>query len=93
VHVYLTYPFVLSWSFVEAMACGCLIVAFSTPPVLEVLRDGVNGLAGDFFDTARLAVRIDEALEQPQKMKKLRQAARLANLPTKPATEVRPRPR
>jgi glycosyltransferase involved in cell wall biosynthesis len=76
VHVYLTYPFVLSWSFVEAMACGCLIVGSSTPPVLEVLSDGVNGLAVDFFDTSRLAARIDEALRQPKKMQRLRNAAR-----------------
>jgi glycosyltransferase involved in cell wall biosynthesis len=46
-HVYLTYPFVLSWSFIEAMASGCLIVASATPPVLEVLRDGENGFAVD----------------------------------------------
>ena len=76
VHVYLTYPFVLSWSFVEAMACGCLIVGSSTPPVLEVLRDGVNGLTVGFFDTAHIAARIEEALQAPQQMKKLRQAAR-----------------
>ena len=45
VHVYLTYPFVLSWSFIEAMACGCLIVASAPPPVLEVLKDGRDDLA------------------------------------------------
>jgi len=76
VHVYLTYPFVLSWSFIEAMACGCLMIGSSTPPVLEVLSDGVNGFAVDFFDSSALAARIDEALQQPQKMQRLRNAAR-----------------
>jgi glycosyltransferase involved in cell wall biosynthesis len=76
VHVYLTYPFVLSWSFIEAMASGCLIVGSSTPPVLEVLRDGVNGLAVDFFAIKQIAARIDEALDQQQALKHLRQAAR-----------------
>jgi glycosyltransferase involved in cell wall biosynthesis len=67
---------VLSWSFIEAMACGCLMIGSSTPPVLEVLSDGVNGFAVDFFDSSALAARIDEALQQPQKMQRLRNAAR-----------------
>jgi glycosyltransferase involved in cell wall biosynthesis len=75
-HVYLTYPFVLSWSFIEAMACGCLVIGSRTPPVLEVLRHGINGLTVDFFSHVDLADRINEALEQRELMQPLRKAAR-----------------
>ena len=75
-HVYLTYPFVLSWSFIEALASGCLVVGSETPPVLEVLRNRVNGLTVDFFSPKALADRVESALEQPEKMRKLRTAAR-----------------
>jgi glycosyltransferase involved in cell wall biosynthesis len=80
VHVYLTYPFVLSWSLIEALACGCLVVASSTPPVLEVLHDGRNGLTVDFFSHRQLANRIEEALAAPEQMRALRKAARATAL-------------
>jgi glycosyltransferase involved in cell wall biosynthesis len=76
VHVYLTYPFVLSWSFVEAMACGCLIVGSATPPVLEVLRDRENGFTVDFFAHRKLANRIESALDQRRKLETLCREAR-----------------
>jgi glycosyltransferase involved in cell wall biosynthesis len=76
VHVYLSYPFVLSWSFLEAMATECLVLASATAPVLEVLRDRENGLAVDFFATAGLCERIEEVLEHPDRMQALRTAAR-----------------
>jgi glycosyltransferase involved in cell wall biosynthesis len=75
-HVYMTYPFVLSWSFIEAMACGCLIVGSATPPVLEVLRDGCNGFAVEFFATRMLADRIEAVLAQRADLEHIRAAAR-----------------
>lgn len=77
-HAYLTYPFVLSWSALEAMACGCLLVASNTPPVTEVMRHGENALLFDFFDQEALATRLTDALSRPADYAPLRLAAREA---------------
>lgn len=75
-HVYLTYPFVLSWSMLEAMSAGCLVIGSATPPVEEVIVDGQNGLLVDFFSPEQIADRVDEVLDHPNRMAALRLAAR-----------------
>ena len=75
-HVYLTYPFVLSWSALEAMACGCLLVASRTEPVQEVITHGRNGLLVDFFESNALADTLDAALSRPRDFDGLRASAR-----------------
>ena len=75
-HVYLTYPFVLSWSMLEAMATGCLVIGSATPPVQEVIEDGVNGLLVDFFSPTAIADRVDQVLEHPNRLQELRARAR-----------------
>jgi glycosyltransferase involved in cell wall biosynthesis len=75
-HVYFTYPFVLSWSLIEAMGCGALIIASDTAPVAEVIRDQENGILLPFFDHARLADAVVDALAHPDRYVPLRKAAR-----------------
>lgn len=76
VHVYLTVPFVLSWSMLEAMSLGALVVGSSTAPVQEVIQDGKNGRLVDFFDPKDIASTVCDVLAHPKKHEKLRRAAR-----------------
>src|SRR5579863_631414 len=76
VHVYLTYPFVLSWGLLEAMAAECLVIGSRTPPVEEVIDGTSNGYLVDFFDTDALAERIRSALENPAATTAMRRQAR-----------------
>ena len=75
-HVYYTYPFVLSWSLVEAMACECLILGSDTAPVRDAIVPGVNGVLNDFFDVEALSEAMVQACERPAAFADLRPAAR-----------------
>jgi len=76
VHVYLTYPFVLSWSLLEAMSIGCAIVASDTPPLREAIRDGDTGRLVNFFDPDRLATGVADLLGDRAQMDRLGANAR-----------------
>ncbi|WP_142803803.1 glycosyltransferase family 4 protein [Tepidiphilus sp. J10] len=76
VHVYLTYPFVLSWSLLEAMSVGCAIVASDTAPVREAIRHGDTGRLVDFFDLEGLANEVCALLDDPAARQRLGANAR-----------------
>jgi glycosyltransferase involved in cell wall biosynthesis len=75
-HVYYTYPFTLSWSLAEAMACECLILASDTAPVRDAIASGVNGVMIDFFDVAALSEAMIRAVREPRNFEGLRREAR-----------------
>jgi glycosyltransferase involved in cell wall biosynthesis len=75
-HVYYTYPFVLSWSLLEAMACECLIIGSDTAPVRDAVTSGENGILLDFFDHDALAEVLIRACRRPDDFRELRRAAR-----------------
>ena len=76
VHVYLTYPFVLSWSLLEAMSVGCSIVASDTAPLREAIKEGETGRLVPFFDSGELANTVCELLDDPEQRRRLGLAAR-----------------
>jgi glycosyltransferase involved in cell wall biosynthesis len=75
-HAYFTYPFVLSWSLLEAMACGAVVVASATPPLLEVIKAGHNGHLVDFFDREAWLQQLEEVLAMPEQHRTLAGRAR-----------------
>ena len=74
-HVYLTVPFVLSWSLLDALACGCTVVASNTEPVREVIEHERTGLLADFYDLDRLTELSLEVLRAPEAYRHLGEAA------------------
>ena len=74
-HIYLTVPFVLSWSLMNAMACSCTVLASNTPPVAEVITHEQNGLLADFYDIDELTRQALRVLDSPDQFAPLGQAA------------------
>ncbi len=87
-HAYLTYPFVLSWSMLEAMSLGACVVGSRTPPVEEALEDGVTGHLVDFFDIDGWSEKLIEVLSDPEAQKPVRAAARQHVIDTYDLTTV-----
>jgi len=75
-HVYLTVPFTVSWSLIQAMACGCAVLGSDTAPVQEVIDDGVHGRLAGFYDADALAQLALELLDDQDARARLGEAAR-----------------
>jgi glycosyltransferase involved in cell wall biosynthesis len=75
-HVYLTYPFVLSWSMLESMSLGCVVIGSKTKPVEEVISHGENGLLVDFFSPDAIAKQVVAVLEDRKGHEAIAKAAR-----------------
>jgi len=75
-HVYLTVPFVLSWSFMEALSAGCIVIGSQTAPVMEILRDGANGFLADFFSPMDIAKKVVSAVRHGADLDGMRSRAR-----------------
>jgi glycosyltransferase involved in cell wall biosynthesis len=73
-HVYLTAPFVLSWSLMDALACGAVVLASDTPPVREMIRHDENGLLVDFFDVDAMVAAAERVLDDPSSFRPLGEA-------------------
>jgi glycosyltransferase involved in cell wall biosynthesis len=73
-HLYLTVPFVLSWSLFDALACGCPVVASNTDPVKEVITHDRTGLLADFYDVDGLAELALRVLRDPAGHRRLGEA-------------------
>ncbi len=74
-HIYLTVPFVLSWSMMDALSCGAVVLASATSPVKEMIRDGENGLLADFFQPEEFAEKAVRVLRNPDEFRPLGRAA------------------
>jgi glycosyltransferase involved in cell wall biosynthesis len=91
VHVYLTVPFVLSWSMMEAMSTGCLVVGSDTEPVRELIEDGVNGRLAPFREPEQIADVVCDVLERRDAHAPMRKAARDTILKTYAARDIYPK--
>ncbi len=74
-HIYLTVPFVLSWSLMDAMSAGAVVLGSATSPVKEMIQHGQNGLLADFFNPEDFAAKAVEVLKDPGAFRSLGRAA------------------